>query len=56
MLPHRDHVEEVNLQENSNLTDESLVPFLEQFIKVGRLAAGLKKLNLKDVKGIGWLG
>ena len=26
MLPARDHVEEVNLQENSNLTDLSLVP------------------------------
>lgn len=26
MLPARDHVEEVDLQENSNLTDTSLVP------------------------------
>lgn len=56
MLPARDHVEEVNLQENSNLTDVSLVPFLEQFIKIGRLADGLKKLNLKYCKGLAWLG
>ncbi|CAK9011889.1 unnamed protein product [Durusdinium trenchii] len=56
MLPARDHVDAVDLQENSNLTDLSLVPLLEQFVKVDRLAEGLRRLNLKYCKGINWLG
>ncbi|CAK9023884.1 Replication protein A 70 kDa DNA-binding subunit [Durusdinium trenchii] len=50
MLPARDHVDAVDLQENSNLTDLSLVPLLEQFVKVDRLAEGLRRLNLKYCK------
>eukprot|EP00439_Symbiodinium_sp_Y106_P020972 s598_g2.t1 len=54
MLPERQKVDEVCLKQNSGLTDASLVPFLRQFLKVPRLAEGLRSLNLKQCKGAGW--